>query len=137
VKVTNRTPARSRGFTLIELMIAIAVGVILVGLAVPSYLSHVQRSARTEAQAYLMSVAVRQQQFLLDTRAYAGTLGSVGVSPPARVQAAYNLTLNVTGGPPPGFSVVATPKGSQLSDGCGTLSIDQAGTKSAAKSGCW
>ena len=118
-------------------MIAIAVGTILLSLAVPSYLSHVRRSTRTEAQSYLMSVAVRQQQFMLDTRAYAATVGAVGLAVPDRVQAGYTLRLTVDAGPPPTFRLVAEPAGNQAYDACGTLSIDQAGTKTAAKSGCW
>lgn len=128
--------SRSRGFTLIELMIAVAVVGILMALALPSYTEHVRRSHRSEAQAYLMAVANRQHQFLIDTRAFAA-LANVGVAVPAAVSNHYTVTLELEAGPPPGFSVVATPKGSQASERCGVLSIDQTGTKGADKTGCW
>lgn len=126
-----------RGFTLIELMIAVAIVAILVAVALPSYQEHVRKSRRAEAQSFLMAVAARQQQFLVDTRAYSGSLADIGVPLPDNVAAAYDITPTATAGPPPAFSITATPKSGQASERCGTLSIDQAGTKTAAVSGCW
>lgn len=128
--------SRSRGFTLIELMIAVAVVAILMAVALPSYTEHVRKSHRSEAQAYLMTVASRQHQFLVDTRAFAA-LANVGVAVPAAVSTHYEVTLVLAAGPPPGFTLVATPKGNQAKERCGVLGIDQAGTKVADKSGCW
>jgi type IV pilus assembly protein PilE len=127
----------ARGFTLIELMIAVAVVAILVGVALPSYMDTVRRGKRTEAQAYMEAVASRQQQFLLDTRAYAATLDAVGVAVPANVAAAYTRAMAVPATVPPTFSVTLTPSGSQAKDRCGTLVINQAATKTAATTGCW
>lgn len=126
-----------RGFTLIELMIAVAIVAILAVVALPSYQEHVRKSRRAEAQAYLMAVAGRQQQFLVDTRAYGATLTDVGIAMPDSVASGYDVTLTVVAGPPPAFSLTAAPKADQASERCGTLSIDQAGTKGAAVAGCW
>lgn len=130
-------PRRSRGFTLMELMIAVALVGILVATALPSYGSYVRRSARTEAQAFLMSVAARQQQFLVDTRTYAATVDAMGMPVPARVAAAYTVSMVVLAGPPQTFVLTAAPAGDQTKDGCGTMTLNQAGAKTAAKSGCW
>ena len=81
----SRRLARVRGFTLIELIIVIAIVALLVAVALPSYRDHVRKSRRAEAQAYLMSVAGRQSQFLVDTRAYATTLATINIPMPSSV----------------------------------------------------
>ncbi len=130
-------PRALRGFTLIELVIAIAIVAILVSVALPSYREYVRRSVRAEAQAYMMAVAARQQQFLVDTRAYAATLSAVGVTMPSNVSAAYTASLPTPGTAPPSLTLTLTPSGGQASDSCGTLSINHSGNKTAAKTGCW
>ena len=130
---------RTRGFTLIEVMITVAIVAILAAVALPSYREHVRKSRRAEAQAYLMAVASRQQQFLLDTRAYAPNLATVGLAAPANVAAAYDVVVVAVAGPPPTFRLTATPKATtdQVQERCGTLAIDQTGAKTAALATCW
>jgi type IV pilus assembly protein PilE len=126
-----------RGVTLIELMIALAVVSILIATALPSYRDYGRRAVRSEAQAYLISAQVRQQQFLVDTRAFATTVADLGIPIPARVSAAYDLSLVVVAGPPSTYTLAATPKDDQVTEACGILSVRQDGAKTAAKSGCW
>ena len=128
---------RSAGFTLIELMIAVAIVAVLLAVAMPSYREHVRKSSRAEAQAYMMAVETRQQQFLVDTRAYAATVAVVGVAVPANVNAAYTLDMPTPTAVPPAYTLTLTPKTGQSGERCGTLSINSAGTKTAAVSGCW
>jgi type IV pilus assembly protein PilE len=131
---TTMRPAHL-GFTLIELLITVALVSILAAIALPSYQAHIRKSTRSEAQSFMMTVAARQQQFLVDTRAYAATVSAVGVAVPTKVAAAYTVNM-----PPPtatGFTLTLTPTGAQAQEPCGTLSINQAGTKTAAQSGCW
>ena len=134
-----RAVQHTRGFTLIELLITVAVVAILAAVAMPSYREHVRKSKRAEAQSYLMAVAARQQQFLVDTRAFAATLTAVGVPVPSNVAATYDLAIAVVDGPPPTFSITAAPKAGtdQTQERCGTLSINQAGAKGAALPSCW
>ncbi len=137
-----RLPARGRaadglGFTLIELVIVVSIIAILAAVAYPAYLDQIRKSRRAEAQSFLLAVAARQQQFLLDTRAYAATIAGVGVPVPAHVNTHYTLTLAVTAGPPPTYTVSATPVAAQAYETCGTLAVDQAGAKTAANGGCW
>ena len=125
------------GFTLIELLIVITIVAILAAVAVPSYHEYIKRSYRSEAQAYLMTIAARQQQFLLDTRSFSvASLDSI-VSQPRNVATAYTVTMATEGGPPPTFTLTATPKVAQASERCGALTLDQTGTKTAAAAGCW
>jgi type IV pilus assembly protein PilE len=131
--------ASVRGFTLIELIIALAIVGILVAVALPSYRDHLRKSRRAEAQAYLMAVAGRQQQFLIDSRAYATALATIAIPSPADVTAAYDVTLATAAGPPPTFLVSATPKSGtdQTLEPCGVLTIDQTGAKTASLTSCW
>ena len=57
--------SQARGFTLIELMVAIAIVGVLVALSYPSYMDYVRKSNRAAAQAFMMEAAQRQQQHLL------------------------------------------------------------------------
>jgi type IV pilus assembly protein PilE len=124
-----------QGFTLIELMIAVAVVGILAAIALPAYNSQMRKSRRADAQATLMNVAARQQQTLLDTRAYAANLAALGVAVPASVTPFYTVTVAVGAGAAPSFTATATPQGGQALDSCGTLTIDQNGVKAPAN--CW
>lgn len=126
-----------RGFTLIELMIAVAVIGILIAVALPSYDSAMRKSHRGEAQAVLMDIATRQQQMLVDTRKYVATVEDLHTSVPTRVSARYTIAISLGSGPKPTFTATATPIGEQAKDGsCAPLlSIDQNGTKLPA--GCW
>ena len=132
-------PAPERGFTLIEVVITVAIVAILVAVALPTYRDHMRKSRRAEAQAYLMAVAARQQQFLLDTRGYAPDLATVGIAAPANVAAVYDIAVATVAGPPPTFSLTATPKATtdQTLERCGWLAIDQSGAKTSQYGNCW
>ena len=133
------------GFTLIELMITVAIVSILASVALPGYTTYVLRSNRADAQGFLSEVAARQQQFLLDRRSFAisvtdaPTANGMGMTIPANVAARYAVTLVADNAArPPVFTVTATPSGRQAADTCGTLHINQAGTKSVTGTGrCW
>ena len=123
------------GFTLLELMIAVAVVGILSSIAYPSYLTQVRKSRRASAQVELMNIAARQQQMLLDTRSYAATTTALNISPSDSVLKNYTLTITLGLAAVPTFTATAIPFGSQVADTCSTLSIDQIGNKSPAS--CW
>lgn len=127
--------SRQRGFTLIELMIVVAVIGILAAVAYPSYLDQVRKGRRAEAQAALLNIAAKQQQNLLDVRSYRSTLADLNVGLPASVQQTYTVTLVVGTGTVPSFTATAAPLHSQTADSCGSLSLTDRGTKSPAT--CW
>ncbi|GAB7546166.1 type IV pilin protein [Cupriavidus sp. 8B] len=126
------TARRQSGFTLVELMITVAIVGILASIAYPSYISYLVKGRRSSAQASLMDIAQRQQQYLLDARSYASSLATLNVTPPTDVSTYYTITIAVTAGPPPTFTATATPVAgtSQASDV--TLSINNAGAKTPA-----
>lgn len=135
-----RTP---RGFTLIELMITVAVIGILAAVAYPSYQSYITRSNRAAAQNFMLEVASRQERFLLDARQYGADLAALGMTVPPSVAANYNVTTVGAGGPPPTYTVTAAPIGNQAARDtlCATLTVNATGAKTASGSGgaaqCW
>jgi type IV pilus assembly protein PilE len=133
-KTIAAAAARHRGFTLIELVIAVAVIGILAAVALPSYQEYVKRSHRSSAQSLMLDLANREQQYLLDNRAFLGGGASAvtallpsGV--PTEVSSFYTLTITATDGPPPTFEVKATPKTGTVMAGETPFTLDQDGTK--------
>lgn len=127
---------RRSGFTLIELMIAVAVVAILAAVAYPSYTDYIRRGNRVAAQSLLQDLAQRQQQYFAQTRSFASNLSTeLGVTIPADVAKNYTVTVAIQAGPPPGYTLTATPKAGTVQAPDPTLSIDSTGAKSP--SGSW
>jgi type IV pilus assembly protein PilE len=91
-----------------------------------------KKSRRGDAEATLMDIAQREQQYLLDARAYAPDIATLNATIPADVSAYYTVTINAPGGAPPTFTVTATPLAGSPQAGDYTLTLDNTGVKSPA-----
>lgn len=128
----------ARGFTLIELMITVAVIAILAAVAIPSYSEHVRKSRRAQAKADLVELAQQLERFHTVQNTYSGMSLPFTESP--RDGKSY-YTLSLSGAATSSaFTLQAVPGTGQDKDKCGTLTLDQAGRKTpteAKVAGCW
>ena len=120
---------RVRGFTLIELMIAVAIVGILASVAYPSYREHVRKGNRAAAQAFMMEVAQRQQSYLINNRSYANSLATLGVVLPNDVSGFYSGTTFILTNQPPRFLYVLTPVSGGMQESDGRLCITESGAR--------
>lgn len=118
---------QSRGFSLLELMIVVAIIGILAAIAYPMYSNHVQDTRRAECGAALMGLASAMERDFSRNNAYRNlvALGNFpNQCPTDGGSAFYTLTSVPTGGGT-GFLLTATPTGAQAADVCGALTLNQ------------
>jgi len=124
-----------KGFSLIELMIAVVIIGILAAVAIPSYQSHIVKSNRAAAQAFMTDAANREKQYLLDARAYLAVADNaaftnLGMTVPDDVSRHYGIAIAIVASPP-SFTITATPTSTQQT-GDGALTLTNDGTKTPA-----
>ena len=106
---------RLLGFSLIELMITVAVIAILATVAYPQYQDYVRRGNRSAAQTFMMTVAQRQEQYLLTNRSYATTIAALNLTQPPETVGRYTFALEDMATAT--YTVSATPQGNQAVSG--------------------
>ena len=153
---------RHRGFTLVELIVAMVILSILAAIAIPSYSQYVLKSHRTEAKAALMDAASLEERYFSTSNLYTQNpiqLGYGVAATPVPVGTGYYIisiinafpptvpTAAVPGGTPATFTITAVPApGSmQVKDtACASFTVDSTGKQTALNSGgidntanCW
>ncbi len=134
------------GFTLIELMVVVAIIGIIAAFAYPSYTESTAKARRTDAQGGLVGLSAAMERFYTINSTYtgAGDGGDTNKPPIATLFPSqtpfdgktkfYNLTLSATSTT---YSLKATPINGQAGDRCGNLTLTSSGVKGAAETDCW
>jgi len=127
----------SRGMTLIELIIVVAVIAILLTIAVPGYRSYSLRVHRTEAIRMLLQASMCQERLIASRGNY-----DTSLCKPVSAQQRYQLSYNSSESQGRNYVAVAAPIGPQLNDPCGSLLLDQSGARGVSASNisiekCW
>ena len=141
--------SRVFGFTLIEVMIAVAIVAILAAIAFPAYQDQVRKSRRADAMNGLQEIQMAQEKWRANHTAYtanltgancgdANAVTNTGLCIASASDQGY-YTLAITAASTTGFTATATPTGDQTADSCGTFAVNQDGpvTTGYADAACW
>jgi type IV pilus assembly protein PilE len=134
---------RASGFTLIELMISVAIVAIVVAIALPNYKEYVLRSHRADAQAALLDMAARQERFLAQNNSYTTLIApanGLNMGTTTSAEGYYNLSVGVCAGGNIStcYVLTASATGSQAADtDCKDITFDSIGNRGPTTADCW
>lgn len=142
----TRQMVYTRGFTLIELMVAVAIVAIIAAIAYPSYLKQVRDSRRTTAVTNLLNMSSQLEKYYSTNNIYPASLTSLGYTGttytvPNSNDAYYDISYGVNT-TRTSFTLTASPVGNQTQDACGNFTLTSLGVKGVSSSTltsskCW
>lgn len=139
---------KTRGFTLIEVMIVVVIVAILAAIAIPSYQSQIQKTRRADATSTLSQIAAAQERYFFTNNEYVtaeANLSEINASTTSP-DGHYKISIDTGACGDNGcYVVTATAEGSQANDSaCAAFTVNHVGTRSAKKSdgtdstaNCW
>lgn len=136
-----------QGFTLLEMMLVVAVIALISSIAIPAFIDYMKKSRRSDARSLLLEIVAKQEQYFPNNQQqYTDDFTQLG-NLAAKATTADKVTsengyYEITIDRPTlyTFKLTAKPIGAQANDSCTTLTIDQDGTKDftpADAIGCW
>lgn len=137
---------KTKGFSLIELMIVVAIIGILAGIAIPAYNDYLMKARRGDGRGVLLNTAGTLERYFSENGRYTTALGSgscaAGIIPSASPEGYYSLTSTAAVCSDNTFTLTATPQGRQTGDKCGSLTLNQAQAKGVSggvlpAASCW
>ena len=131
------SPCRN-GFTLVELMIVVAVVAILAGVAFPSYQEHVRKARRSDGKEALLRLQIEQERWRTNNASYASSPATLGLGT-ASVEGYYTIGITSGSATATGYTATATATGVQTADtGCTTLTLTVgSGSEQRTPATCW
>ena len=128
---------KDKGFTLIELMIAVAIIGILASIAYPSYLEYVAKGVRADGLAFLVEVANIEEQFYLDNRTYTNKMTDLGFAKNPFITESGDYSVSITTVGTGAYTIKATAQGAQAKrdSDCSAIQITETGAKTPKA--CW
>lgn len=126
---------RAYGFTLVELMIVVAIIGILAAIAYPSYRQYAVKANRSAAQQFMMTIANREEQYLLANRTYVSAADNAAITAnlnlpiPSETNGKYTFKVDGVSSTPPSYTVTATPVTGSTQESDGALTLDETGAK--------